>query len=212
DNSDTDASTDTEELYCDKNGNPITLPSAMEEFKTYVTRRRPEPMLMALNKQDNFNLVDFVYFGPPAQQTVGDLVHHVDDTEISFNREEPVAECALLWRTANLEVRTTQPVPEGYGPVNFQSKAKPSSRVSKRDLHNLTAGDQRQHHNHVINSMGRELQQWLEWESVGIVLKRGAKNRADVIWVFRWKITVNDDKGQRDVKGRWTEVSKIGNH
>ena len=121
-----------------------------------------------------------------------------------MRREDPVAEFALPWYLATLELRTKQPVPEGFDLVYFLSKATVSGQVIKRDLHNLSADDQRKNHDKVINSMKRELAQWLELESVGIMLKRDATNLVDRTWIFKWKIMVIDGKEQREVKGRWT--------
>eukprot|EP00959_Pyramimonas_sp_CCMP1952_P293174 6131662-Pyramimonas_sp.AAC.1 len=53
-------------------------------------------------------------------------------------------------------------------------------------------------------SMMRELQQWLEPESVGIMLKKEAANLVDGTWVPKWKIMAIGGKEQREVKGRWT--------
>ena len=80
------------------------------------------------------------------------------------------------------------------------SKSKLNSQVIKRDLHNLSA-DQRQYHDQVDTSMKRELQQWSELESDGVMLKRDATNLVDGARVFKWKLRVIDGKEQRDAKG-----------
>eukprot|EP00959_Pyramimonas_sp_CCMP1952_P266791 5577593-Pyramimonas_sp.AAC.1 len=83
-----------DDLYYDNHGNKITLPTTMDEFKTYIMSRKPEPLLRQKDEKNNFDQSEFEYFEAPVQQTKHDLTL-TDDVTFHFEREEPVAEFAL---------------------------------------------------------------------------------------------------------------------